>query len=320
MSLPFEYLKNVQENESRPLWSVMIPVFNCSLFLEYNLQALMQHALSDDEMEIVVVDDCSTDNPEAIVEKWGEGRVRFVRQPYNVGHTANFKTCLLQSRGKLIHILHGDDRILPGFYESFTNFFERNPPIMAAFCNCNFIDEENKVMSVSASSRNETGLFPDFFEHITRGQIIQTPTMVVRREVYEKIGMFNRRLSWCEDWEMWARIGKNYQVGFINKVLAEYRVHKNSNSSHYIKSGENIRDIKRGISIINSYIDNRKNRGKSKRIVTDMYVNTALKTASDFLEKKQVDAARNQLAAAFLMSDNIRLNLRIIKLVFKSYY
>ena len=319
MSLPFEYLKNVPENEVTPLWSVMIPVFNCSLFLEYNLQALMQNALSDDVMEIVVVDDCSTDNPEAVVKKWGEGRVRFVRQPHNVGHTANFRTCLLQSRGKLIHILHGDDRILPGFYESFTNFFERNPPVMAAFCNCNFIDEENKVLSASAGLRNETGLFPDFFEHITRGQIIQTPTMVVRREVYEKIGMFNRRLSWCEDWEMWARIGKNYQVGFINDLLAEYRVHKNSNSSHYIKSGENIRDIKRGISIINGYINNTKSRRKSKRIVTDRYVNTALKTATDFIEKKQGDAARNQLKAAFLMSGNIRLNLRIVRLFFKSY-
>ena len=68
-------------------------------------------------------------------------------------------------------------------------------------------------------------------EKLYTKQYIQTPSMVVKREVYETIGCFDRRLNCMEDWEMWIRIANNYQIAISNKVLSAYRSHK-SNTTH----------------------------------------------------------------------------------------
>lgn len=314
----YEYLNAITDHTIRPVWSVMIPVYNCAVFLEDTLNCVLQQAPATDKMEIVVVDDCSTDNPEEVVQRLGKGRVKYVRQSKNLGHTGNFETCLALSKGIYVHLLHGDDRVLPGFYDEFTSLFKNNSSLMAAFCRHHYIDEDNVVMGASAEHMPHSGEFKHFFNQITRNQIIQTPSVVVKRAVYEKIGMFNHRLSWCEDWEMWSRIGKNYSFGYINTILAEYRMHTKSNSGKYLLSGENIRDLRRGIEIINSFVEDTFEKKDSKKVATAYYASYAIKQAVYFLEKGEKQGARNQLKAAFLMSKNTRLNLQIIKLFLKS--
>jgi glycosyltransferase involved in cell wall biosynthesis len=74
-------------DELRPLWSVMIPAYNCAQFLRETLQSVLAQDPGPEIMQIEVVDDCSTrDDPEAVVAELGRGRVSFFRQPQNVGH------------------------------------------------------------------------------------------------------------------------------------------------------------------------------------------------------------------------------------------
>src|SRR5215210_6047396 len=84
---------------ARPLWSVMIPSFNCADYLRESLRSVLAQDPGPEIMQIEVVDDCSTsDGPEAVVAEIGRGRVGFFRQPQNVGHARNFGTCLQRSR------------------------------------------------------------------------------------------------------------------------------------------------------------------------------------------------------------------------------
>jgi len=90
----------------------MIPTFNCADYLRITLQSLLDQVPGPDEMQIEVVDDCSTkDDPEAVVQELGRGRVQFFRQPRNVGAIENFNTCVRRSRGHYVHLLHGDDLV-----------------------------------------------------------------------------------------------------------------------------------------------------------------------------------------------------------------
>ena len=90
----------------------------------------MLRTLGLDRMEIEVVDDCSTeDDPEAVVREVGKGRVKFHRKSRNEGVTANFNTCVQRSSGELVHILHGDDYVLPGFYRTIEDLAERHPAV-----------------------------------------------------------------------------------------------------------------------------------------------------------------------------------------------
>src|SRR5687768_13877620 len=105
----------VPQGVNRPLWSVMIPAYNCSEYLEAALLSVLCQDPGPASMQIAVVDDASTDaDVEALVATVGKGRVEYMRHPINVGSLQNFNTCIDRARGHYVHLLHGDDRVLPG--------------------------------------------------------------------------------------------------------------------------------------------------------------------------------------------------------------
>jgi glycosyltransferase involved in cell wall biosynthesis len=105
----------VSDGQPRPFWSVMIPTYNCAQYLRETLASVLAQDPGPEDMEIEVVDDQSTrDDPEAVVRELARGRVRFFRQPQNRGAIRTFNTCIARSRGRWLHILHGDDTVRPG--------------------------------------------------------------------------------------------------------------------------------------------------------------------------------------------------------------
>ena len=101
----------------RPLWSVMIPTYNCADQARATIESVLVQALEQERMEIVVVDDASSDDIAGVVAAYG-GRVRLHRQPRNLGVPDNLTEAIRLSRGRLIHILHGDDLVMPSWYDA----------------------------------------------------------------------------------------------------------------------------------------------------------------------------------------------------------
>jgi glycosyltransferase involved in cell wall biosynthesis len=234
----------------RPLWSVMIPTHNCGSYLHATLASVLAQDPGADEMQIEVVDDASaTDDPEAIVRALGKGRVGFFRQSENVGHTRNFETCLQRARGRLIHLLHGDDLVRDGFYRRIGEGFEARPDVGAAFCRYIAIDEQDAYVKSAPREMRRPGVIDDWLFRIGTGQRLQTPCMVVRRDVYEHLGGFDKRLRGAEDWEMWVRIAAHYPVWYEPEPLAVYRVHLRSKSQRALRTGANVVELRKAIDI-----------------------------------------------------------------------
>jgi hypothetical protein len=246
----------VLQAESRPLWSVMIPTYNCASYLRETLASVLAQDLGSDVMQIEVVDDCSTqDDPQAVVEELGKGRVNFYRQPQNAGHVKNFNTCLERSRGRLIHVLHGDDCVRSGFYRKIQALFEQHPEIGSAFCRQIITDEQGHWKWFSPLEQDESGILDNWLERIAAHHSVQTPGVVVRREVYEQLGGFDRRMVSCgEDWEMWVRIATRYPVAYEVEPLALYRDRSNSLTKRSVQTGQNIRDVRQATEIISTYL------------------------------------------------------------------
>lgn len=266
------------EGPERPLWSVMIPAYNCAAYLPQALESVLGQDAGRGRMQIAVMDDCSTDaDIERLVHAAGGGRVEYFRQPENVGSLRNFETCLRRSRGRLVHLLHGDDRVLPGFYEKMGMLFERYPSIGAGFCRFRTLDEAGGTTLESAPEMTEPGILDNWLERLACRQRIQTPAMVVRRCVYEKLGGFYG-LHYGEDWEMWLRIAAHYDTGFYPEILAEYRKHPGSISGRYILSGQNIRDLEKVILGAQSYFRGRQ-RAHVRREAEKFFAHYAVNTA-----------------------------------------
>jgi GT2 family glycosyltransferase len=201
--------------------------------------------LGEDLMHIEVVDDFSTkDDPKSVVEEIGKGRVKFYQQPENKGFLTNFDTCLQRSKGKLVHLLHGDDLVMYGFYKKFQSIFEDNLEIGAAVCRHVYINEKGHWKFISPLEETESKYYTDWINQIAIHHRIQPPAIVVKREVYEKLGGFDHRLCCaCEDWEMWSRIASNYPIWYEVEPLAMYRqAEGKSLTSRCIRTGKNIND------------------------------------------------------------------------------
>lgn len=305
----------VPENIHRPLWSVMIPTYNCASYLRQTLATVLAQDPGAEVMQIQVVDDHSTlDDPEAVVAELGQGRVEFYRQPQNVGYIRNFETCLQRSRGQLIHLLHGDDLLRPGFYRHLQQGFEHHPDLGAAYCRHIIADHHGHWQRLSPVEQPESGILSDALERFVSRHPIQTPAIVVRRRVYEQLGGFDRRMAACgEDWEMWVRIAAHYPVWFETEPLAIYRSHPTSLSGKAVRTGQNLRDVRLATQIIKSYLPAAKAESLYQQ-AKHLWASSGLYCARDMLLRGDYHGALVQISEA-LRCDASPAVLKIFPLV-----
>ncbi|MFD1874760.1 glycosyltransferase family 2 protein [Hymenobacter bucti] len=251
----------------RPQWSVMIPTYNCTPFLREALRSVLAQDPGAARMQIEVVDDASTDEDvAAVVAALGAGRVQYYRQPANVGSLRNFETCLNRARGHLVHLLHGDDRVRPGFYAQVGQLLARYPAAGAAFTHYASVDEHGAVVHDFEPVQPAAGILPNWLVRLAETQYIQYACMVVRREVYEHLGSFYG--TTCgEDWEMWVRIARHYPVAYSPETLAEYRGHPGSVSWKKAQQGQLLADWAQVIARIEEHLppDQRQKVGRLAR-------------------------------------------------------
>ena len=241
-------------DENRPLWSVMIPTYNCIQFIQAALESVLQQDPGVDVMQIEVVDDGSNDGDvESLVQEIGKGRVLFYRQPQNRGSLRNFETCLNRAKGEWIHLLHGDDMVKPGFYTEIEALFKDFKEAGAAIVKNSYINSAGYETGIEKQIQEERGIIENWLEIIATRQRLQPPAIVVKRAVYEKLGGFFA-VHYGEDWEMYTRIAAHYPVAYSPRYLAMYRVHGDNITSNAYLKGQHIKDLKTVIDIIQNYL------------------------------------------------------------------
>lgn len=311
----------VSEGTARPLWSVMIPAYNSAGYLRATLASVLAQDPGPELMQVAVIDDHSTqDDPQAVVEDVGRGRVEFYRQSQNVGNVRNFNTCLQRSRGHLVHLLHSDDCVRPGFYRTMQQLFEAHPGIGAAFCRHMTMDTEGHWQWIAPLQRPETGVLENWLERIvTKLPPVQPPAMVVRREVYERLGGFDQRIVCAgEDWEMWVRIAAHYAVAYEVEPLALYREHAGALTGRCASTGQNVRDVRRIIGMIQSYLPDTVADELVKNAKKNFAVHYALYLAHEMLARGDTTAALVQIREALKTSRSLRVIRRSARLAVRA--
>ena len=240
---------------SRPLWSVMIPTYNCAKYLRETLQSVLVQDPGTAQMQIEVVDDCSTkDDPKQTVGEIAKGRVVFYRQSQNVGAVRNFNACIRRARGRLVHILHGDDAVDHGFYTEIEHLATKYPDTAFLATRSVEIDERGRRLrnspqmpSLRTSSDNPADLLCN--------NPVRTPSVVIRRSFYEKHGGFVPQLPHVADWEMWFRAIVEGRGVMSDRPLARYRIFGDNDTSQLMRTAGNLRDWLRFGEIVSARLD-----------------------------------------------------------------
>jgi len=207
------------------LVSIIIPVFNTGKYIKEAVDSALRQNYKN--KEIIVVDDGSTDNTKSILSPYiNENKIKYIYQE-NKGLAGARNTGIKAAKGDFIAFLDSDDIFLPNKIERQVEFLENHHDCDICYCDIwHFYDgEPNKLMKLDYKyySGNEV------FKNLLKKNFINPLTVVMRRSVVNKYGVFNESFRRTEDWEYWIRLAwQGVKFCFLPEVLAKYRMRKDS--------------------------------------------------------------------------------------------
>jgi len=212
-------------SESRiPLVSFVVPCYNYGRFVPDCLASILQQD-GDYPFEIIAIDDASSDNTLQILEEIKDPRLRIIRHEKNEGHVKTITQGLRESRGELVARIDPDDRYRSCFLAQTVPIFERHPEVGFAYGDAAVIDSTGRV-NVERSDRVHNGrdfkgneLIPLLLENF-----ICAPTVIARRAAWIETLPVPPGLAFS-DWYFNVMIARKYDVYYVDRVLADYRVH-----------------------------------------------------------------------------------------------
>lgn len=221
-----------------PLVSVFIPAYNAARFLRRTLDSVLRQTYQ--RLEIVVVDDASTDATVSIARECKDARLSVQCNERNLGQFGTMNRAVELTHGDYVAIYHADDVYESGIVASEIAFLQDNPAAGAVFAQDNIIDEQGRLLaevSLPAEFRGRPVLtYEDVFPYLLRNknQLLCCPTFMARRTVLAEAGPFDAdRYRIAADLDMWLRILRRHPVGVLEDRLVNYRRSSAQESSRY---------------------------------------------------------------------------------------
>ncbi|WP_375509617.1 glycosyltransferase family 2 protein [uncultured Nostoc sp.] len=145
---------SLSQESQQPLVSVIIPTYNRPEYLKQAIASAVKQTYQN--IEIIVSDNCSLENPQALVASFGDSRIRFWRHQQNVGMIANQQHAFKMARGKYVASLHDDDIWNEDFLAKLVPHLEANSELILAFCD-QYIIDANSIINHAGTEENTRG-------------------------------------------------------------------------------------------------------------------------------------------------------------------
>ena len=203
----------------QPLVSAVIPVYNGSNYLREAIDSVLNQTYPN--IEILVIDDGSTDNTWDIIQSYGD-KVRGFRKE-NGGVSSALNMGIKNMRGEWFAWLSHDDLWLPENIERKIEFILKNPGGGIYYGGYSYINPKHENLYGSNGCWYPRG--EDLQKMLRSGNYIHGITALVHRKCFQKVGLFDEHLRCTQDYEMWFRIAKEYSTYLLPTRLAQTRIH-----------------------------------------------------------------------------------------------
>lgn len=216
-------------DNNKPLVSVIVPVYNSERFVEECIKSLT--CQDYDNLEILISDDCSTDNTCEIISKFEEDeKVKIFYQEKNLGITDNCNFLIGASKGKYICFFAGDDIMLPRKISKQVNFMEENNDCSFSYHPAKiYSTEDNKILTIT--DKNCSRPITNVNLLIEEMGIPASMSIMARKDALPKNG-FNKKYKFVSDWLMQIEMSLKGEIGFINEPLCIYRKYGDNNGKN----------------------------------------------------------------------------------------
>ncbi|WP_210487465.1 glycosyltransferase family 2 protein [Rufibacter aurantiacus] len=226
-----------------PLVSIICLCFNHAAFLREALDSVLAQTYPN--LDILVVDDLSTDHSVEIIEEYVQRypQIRFIRHTQNQGNCASFNEALQVSQGDFIIDFATDDVLHPERVARQVEAFQQLPASYGVvYTDAELIDEQGASLSFFYTRSAGGNLSPlpaqgEVFAEVLGRYFICPPTMMIRRQVLEELQGYDPALAY-EDFDFWVRSARNWQYYFLDQSLCQRRMHAASLSRRVYQKGD----------------------------------------------------------------------------------
>lgn len=203
---------------TNPQIDVIIPTYNREKMIERAVRSVLEQ--SYDNINVIVVDDCSTDHTEQIVEKIGDARIKFYKLPQNggAGHARNEGVKLASA--ELIAFHDSDDVWRPEKLERQMDYWGKHPEFSMVYCPY-LSHRSDGSLSQMPYPGMPGELEGDIFYSLLVRNSIGAPTILLKKECFLECGGFDDSLRCLEDWEFALRFAHKYLIGYVDEVLMD---------------------------------------------------------------------------------------------------
>jgi glycosyltransferase involved in cell wall biosynthesis len=221
-------------DNSAPLVSFVVPCYNYGRYLGDCLDSIFGQEGQHD-FEVIAIDDASTDSTQEVLRAYSDPRLRVITHNVNQGHVATINEGLRETRGMFVARIDPDDRYRPYFLNTVLEKFAVFPNISLVYGDAAIIDDRGKI-TVEGCDHVHKG--QDFkgneLVQLLELNFICAPTVIARREAWIRVLPVPEGLAF-NDWYFTLMIARQYEFYYVNKVLADYRVHTENHHTKIIR-------------------------------------------------------------------------------------
>ncbi|MCI9176146.1 MAG: glycosyltransferase [Lachnospiraceae bacterium] len=219
----------------KPLVSVCIPAYNNAEYIEETIQSVLEQTYQN--IELIVVDDNSTDDTVKVLESIGDERLKLYRNQENLGMVGNWNRCLELASGEYVKLICADDIIAKDAIEKEARAMRKHPSV-------NLVESDTELVDINGKKTGEFHRYPK--RGLVDGKKIAKASLMIqnffgapvnnliRRSILKKTGGFDKTFTYILDFDMWVRISCTGDVYIIHEPLNSFRIRNDSNTGMMI--------------------------------------------------------------------------------------
>ncbi len=226
-----------------------MPAYNASKYIDESIESLIGQSIKLDE--ILIIDDCSTDNTLEIIRKYAntDKSIKILRQSRNLGVSTARNKGIETAHGEWLLFMDADDIAHPTLVEEEIKYLkklEKSSPNKWALVHPAYLQINENGESLDRILRGKQyGTGEIFGYELFRNQIVTPSGALINKKALMDVGGFNEKLKYNEDWDLWLRLAKKWGFAYVDKPLVKVRRHPNNTTNEFNKTANAEIDILR---------------------------------------------------------------------------
>jgi len=202
-----------------PKISVIMSVYNGEAHLTDSIASILDQTFAN--FEFIIVNDCSTDNSPEIIRSFRDDRIRVINNEKNIGLTKSLNRALKVARAEYIARQDADDISLPDRFKRQLEYMEDHQEVALLGTSIFVIGNDGEILEKRIAA-------PDPGKTLLRGNRFCHGSVMIRREVLDKTGLYNELFKYSQDYELWLRISKHHKARNLTEPLYKLRFYSGS--------------------------------------------------------------------------------------------